>query len=223
MKSIGILGSRGFLGGYLTKFFAKQSRTIKILSFEGDTRNEKQIERFVKKIDLVIHLATKNRSHPEQEIFQTNINGSLNVINACYSHGKGFLTCVERNLTIDAFSVSKNVLKSFVSEYNKLGFQGFLMKLDPIINSNNFFQFKDLKETQLLEILSPEDVCRWIYSFSDAFLTNGSFYVKEFEFWDPIRVSVKEYFDLLYARPVKNVSAEHAQKILKCFEKEDNV
>lgn len=224
MKSIGILGSHGFLGQHLIKFFAHQSkRTIKLLSFEGDIRKQKQVENFVKKCDLVVNLAGVSKAETDQEIIETNIVGTINVINACYAHKKGFLTCVERKLTNDAFSASKNVQKSIVSEYNKLGFQGFLMKLDPVLGSREYYSLLKQNERMLLELADPADVCKWIYSFSDAFLTNGVFYTKEFEFWNPIRISVKDLKILLNNQTVENVSWEHAHKILECHGKNEDV
>ena len=224
-KVIGITGATGFLGQHLLSFFSAHDKTIKIILFSGDVSEQRRVESFVKKCDLVIHLAAKNRKHTEQEILETNVAGAINVVNACYSHKKGFLTCVERNLTADAFSVSKSVQKSVVSEFNKLGFQGFVMKLDPVIGGREYHSYFNppTHKDKLLELLDPEDVCKWIYSFSDAFLTNGSFYVKEFEFWDPIKVSVKDLAALLSGRVVENVSLEHAQKILKCSGMDENV
>lgn len=229
MKVVGIIGSSGFLGQHLLSFFSSHSKTIKVISFVGDIRKQKQTDRFVAKCALVINLAGANKEETDQEIIETNIVGTINVVNACYSHKKGFLTCVERKLTNDAFSVSKNVQKSVVSEYNKLGFQGFMMKLDPVIGPSRPIVYhnqwvKWIKdEKQILELLDVDDVCKWIFSFSDAFLTNGSFYVKEFEFWDPIRVSVKDLVSLLNGSAVENVSLEHAQKILKCNGMEKNI
>ena len=217
MNTIGVTGSSGFLGQHLLSFFAKSTKVVRMFPFTGDVRNKKQVERFVKKCDLVIHLAAKNRLQPEREIIDTNVIGALNVVDACFSLKKGFLTCVERTLTTDAFSASKNVCRSFISEFNKLGLQGFVMKLDPVIGPSRPV-ILDKDPGKLLELLDVEDVCKWIFSFSDAFLTNGSFYVKEFEFWDPIRISVKDFAALLSGRVVENVSLEHAQKILKYFE-----
>lgn len=218
-KVIGITGSSGFLGQHLLSFFTAK-KEIKIIPFIGDVIKQKQVETFVKKCDLIIHLAAKNNTNSDQEILETNIQGTFNVVNACYLHKKGFLTCVERNLTNDAFSVSKSVQKSIISEYNKLGFQGFMMKLDPVIGGKEYHSYFNppAPKNKLLELLSSEDVCKWIYAFSDAFLTNGSFYVKEFEFWDPIRISVKDLISLLNGQTVENVLPEHAHKILKCNE-----
>lgn len=224
MKKIGIIGSTGFLGTEVFNFFAAK-KIFKLLKFSGDIRKQKQTETFVKKCDLIINLAA---TRDEQKILETNINGALNIINACYSHKKGFLTCVERKLGTDAYSVSKNVQKSIISEYNKLGFQGFLMKLDPVVGGREYYsKIRNgaffIGDDVLLELVSPEDVCKWIYSFSDAFLMNGVFFTKEFEFWDPVRISVKEMVALLNGRVVENVSLEHAQKILKCLGKSEDV
>ena len=226
-KTIGITGASGFLGQHLLSFFSALAGTIKIIPFLGDVRKQKQVESFVKKCDLVIHLAAKGSTYLAEEILETNIGGTLNVINACYSHKKGFLTCVERNLTEDVFSVSKRLQKSFVNQFNKLGFQGFVMKLDTVLGGREYkFQAKRPicnNADQVLELLTPEDVCKWIYSFSDAFLTNGSFYVKEFEFWDPIRITVKDLKSLLRGDILKDVKPEHARKILKCNEKAGSI
>lgn len=241
MNTIGITGHKGFIGTNLIDFIQNKAKnTVKILKFDGDVRNSKQIEKFVSKCHLVVHLAGKNRAE-DKEILETNIQGTLNVTNACYSHKKGIICVGTRYSKEDAYLVSKNVCESILTEYNKIGLQGLHIKLDKVIGPyarplyNSFVttlmyniardwnltrEWASMvkNENEMLELLDVEDVSKWIYSFSDAFLTNGAFYVKKFEFWDPIRISMKDLMNLLTGKVVENVSVEHSQKILKIFE-----
>ncbi|MDO8659937.1 MAG: NAD-dependent epimerase/dehydratase family protein [Candidatus Parcubacteria bacterium] len=236
MKTIGITGASGFLGQHLLSFFAARSNTIKIIPFVGDVRKQKQVERFVEKCELIVHLAGKNRAE-YKEILETNIGGTINVINACYSHKKGVICAGTRYQNEDAYLISKNVCRSILSEYNKIGLQGMLIKLDNVIGTgckpfyNSFtttlmhlisrnLEYRHLikNDNDVLELVDVDDVCRWVYSFCDSFLINRAFYVKEFEFWNPITLSIKELICLLSGDVVKNVSVENSVKILKIFE-----
>ena len=101
---IGISGAAGFIGHHLKKRLkSKGHQVIGIDNFqwstvedseveEMDVRNRLEIDRLIQQVDVVCHLAAqisvdKSIANP-QETIDINVNGTLNVLEACVKHKK---------------------------------------------------------------------------------------------------------------------------------------
>lgn len=73
MKKVGITGQNGFIGYHLTQTLRLQKTEFEIIPFSRDNfNNPKDLDDFVKKCDVIVHLAALNRHHAPEEIFQVN-------------------------------------------------------------------------------------------------------------------------------------------------------
>src|SRR3990167_2697872 len=101
---IGILGAAGFIGHHLKKRLkSKGHQVIGIDNFQWstvedsevenvDVRNKVEIDHLIQQVDVVCHLAAqisvdKSIANP-QETIDINVNGTLNVLEACVRHKK---------------------------------------------------------------------------------------------------------------------------------------
>ena len=98
MQTVLITGGAGFLGVYLSRFLLKKG--FKIISLDiadytasdiknnvsivmGDIRNKKDLNRNFKNVDYVIHAAAALPiAHDRKPIFETNVDGTKNVLEA---------------------------------------------------------------------------------------------------------------------------------------------
>ena len=83
MKKIGITGQAGFMGTHLFNYL-NLKEDIETIPFEDAYFDEEAVlEGFVKKCDVIVHLAAMNRHEDQQVIYDTNINLVEKVIAAC--------------------------------------------------------------------------------------------------------------------------------------------
>lgn len=81
---IGITGQSGFIGTHLFNTLGLYPESFKRVSFEDSWFSEtKKLESFVRKCDVVVHLAAMNRHNNPQEIYNTNIRLVNQLISAC--------------------------------------------------------------------------------------------------------------------------------------------
>jgi UDP-2-acetamido-2,6-beta-L-arabino-hexul-4-ose reductase len=74
MKKIGITGQNGFLGNHLYTTLGLFSEEFERVEFQKEYfNNEKQLDDFVSKCDVIVHLAAMNRHESETVIYETNI------------------------------------------------------------------------------------------------------------------------------------------------------
>lgn len=75
MKKIGITGKNGFVGSHLNNTLGLFPNDFESINFENSYfENTEKLDDFVKKCDVIVHLAAMNRHEDENVIFETNIN-----------------------------------------------------------------------------------------------------------------------------------------------------
>lgn len=74
MKRIGITGQNGFAGSYLYNSVSLLKEEFELIPFEKSFfKNEMLMQEWVKKCDVIVHLAAMNRHGDPQVIYNTNI------------------------------------------------------------------------------------------------------------------------------------------------------
>jgi len=74
MLQIGITGQSGFIGTHLYNFFGLRKEQVHRIPFEDSFFSDTALlESFVRKCDVIIHLAALNRHNDPQAIYDTNI------------------------------------------------------------------------------------------------------------------------------------------------------
>lgn len=75
MKKIGITGQNGFVGRHLYNTLGLFPEEFDRISFQKEYfDNDSQLDEFVAKCDVIVHLAAMNRHESEQFIYETNVN-----------------------------------------------------------------------------------------------------------------------------------------------------
>jgi UDP-glucose 4-epimerase len=123
-KKILITGAAGFIGSYLFKDLSKKGYNVigldnfdhpcgaKIKCIKGDVRDFDLVDRLVKKVDIVYHLAAQinvDRSYKQKRLtFDTNVNGTKNILEACRKYSKKMIFAS----TSEVYGTAKNKLIS---------------------------------------------------------------------------------------------------------------
>ena len=83
MIKVGITGQAGFMGTHLFNYL-NLKEDIDTIPFEDSFFDDKnQLEIFVSKCDVIVHLAAMNRHDNPQVIYDTNIRLVKDLIDAC--------------------------------------------------------------------------------------------------------------------------------------------
>ncbi len=83
MKNIGITGVNGFIGNHLKNTLHLEDTKYKIINFERSFfDNIQDLDSFVEKCDVIIHLAGLNRHENQEVIYDTNIKLSQNLVDS---------------------------------------------------------------------------------------------------------------------------------------------
>jgi len=80
---VGITGQSGFIGTHLYNFLGTKANVSRISFLNEYFTSEIEMNSFVKKCDVIIHLAAMNRHGNPQLIYDTNINLVKSLIKAC--------------------------------------------------------------------------------------------------------------------------------------------
>ncbi len=83
MLSVGITGQDGFIGQHLFNFLGLKEDVFKLIVFKKKYfKNEKELDDFVSKCDVIVHLAAMNRHSDEKVIYNTNIKLVENLVSS---------------------------------------------------------------------------------------------------------------------------------------------
>jgi UDP-2-acetamido-2,6-beta-L-arabino-hexul-4-ose reductase len=84
MIKIGITGQKGFIGTHLFNFMGIIKDEVTRIPFEDDYfLNEEVLKQFVRRCDVIVHLAALNRHKDPHTIYNTNIDLVRKLIAAC--------------------------------------------------------------------------------------------------------------------------------------------
>ena len=82
--NVGITGQAGFIGQHLYNFLNLKKKSINLIVFQRDFfENSVDLDQFVSKCDVVVHLAGVNRHASSQEIYNVNIELTHKIIDSC--------------------------------------------------------------------------------------------------------------------------------------------
>jgi UDP-2-acetamido-2,6-beta-L-arabino-hexul-4-ose reductase len=134
MIKVGVTGSNGFIGWHLCRTLELDTNKFKLIEFKRDWFNEKaNLDSFVSKCNIIVHLAGLNRHSEESTIYDTNVGLAEKLIESFKRTGfKGqfmFSSSIqeERNNT---FGNSKKVARELFANWadqSNATFQGLII------------------------------------------------------------------------------------------------
>jgi UDP-2-acetamido-2,6-beta-L-arabino-hexul-4-ose reductase len=81
MIKVGVTGSNGFIGWHLCRTLELDSNKFELVQFKRNWFNENiNLDSFVSKCDILIHLAGLNRHSEERAIYDTNVNMAVKLV-----------------------------------------------------------------------------------------------------------------------------------------------
>ena len=84
MIKVGITGQSGFIGSNVHNYLSLQDNSIELVPFKTEFfHTDTSLETFVRKCDVLLHLAAVNRSNNPDELFKTNISLVKKLVTAC--------------------------------------------------------------------------------------------------------------------------------------------
>tara|TARA_R100000306_G_scaffold12158_10_gene14324 strand:+ start:2413 stop:3534 length:1122 start_codon:yes stop_codon:yes gene_type:complete len=126
MIKIGITGQSGFIGSHLYNFLSIKKETTTLVSFKKEFfLQEKQLEAFVEKCDVIVHLAAVNRADNPDDTLYTNVLLVKKLIKACQQikvNPKIIFSSSTQETLDNTYGLSKiegfNLLNSWAKENN---------------------------------------------------------------------------------------------------------
>jgi len=81
MIKIGVTGSNGFIGWHLCRTLELDTNEFELIDFQRDWFNENlNLDAFVSKCDIIVHLAGLNRHSEESVIYDTNVGLAIKLV-----------------------------------------------------------------------------------------------------------------------------------------------
>jgi UDP-2-acetamido-2,6-beta-L-arabino-hexul-4-ose reductase len=126
LKKIGITGSNGFIGYHLIQAFKLKHEEFEIIEFNREMFNhELELDDFVKKCDVIIHLAAINRHENADFIYETNIllvNKLICALERTLSKAHVIVSSSTHEITDNLYGKSKKEGRILLSKWaNKSG------------------------------------------------------------------------------------------------------
>ncbi|TSC88478.1 MAG: UDP-glucose 4-epimerase [Microgenomates group bacterium Gr01-1014_5] len=122
MKKIAITGASGFIGQNVARNISQESDVeLKLLDRKKhDLLDSESLKDFVENQDMIIHLAGVNRG-TYQELFQTNVLGTLSLLDAVVKHAPGariiFASTFQVYLPHSLYGLSKKFAEELLTLY----------------------------------------------------------------------------------------------------------
>lgn len=83
MIKVGVTGSNGFIGWHLCRTLELNINDFHLVTFNRDWFDENtNLDLFVSKCDIIVHLAGLNRHSEESAIYETNVNLAVKLVNS---------------------------------------------------------------------------------------------------------------------------------------------
>jgi len=83
MIKVGITGSNGFIGWHLCQTLKLQVDSFELIEFNRNWfDNNLQLDNFISKCDIIVHLAGLNRHNEESTIYDTNVRLANKLVDA---------------------------------------------------------------------------------------------------------------------------------------------
>lgn len=218
MKKVMITGATGFIGSHITRAFCENMVKIGCLVREGsnrsnleglpvefitgDVRNVMELTKAFTGYDWVIHNAAKVADWGDyDEFYQTNVIGTLNVLNACVQAGiKNILLTGSNSVYGEENSpIIKNEKSPYNSHYPYLGDRFFPCKL------NYYRDTKSLAKKEALTFAAIHDlnltILEPVWVYGEREMNTGFYeYLKTAKTGIPFVPGAKENkFHVIYA------------------------
>jgi UDP-2-acetamido-2,6-beta-L-arabino-hexul-4-ose reductase len=134
MIKVGVTGSNGFIGWHLCRTLELNTTDFQLVVFKRDWFDENtNLDSFVSKCDIIIHLAGLNRHSEESAIYETNVNLAVKLVDSFTRTGfKGqiiFSSSIQEdrnNIFGNSKKVARELFANWASQFNAT-FHGVIM------------------------------------------------------------------------------------------------
>ena len=83
MLKVGVTGSNGFIGWHLCRTLELDTNKFELIEFKRDWFYETiNLDSFVSKCDIIVHLAGLNRHSVESAIYDTNVDLAVKLVDS---------------------------------------------------------------------------------------------------------------------------------------------
>lgn len=140
-----VTGGGGFIGSHLIKELQQRDYNVYCLdrservlpngvpNFKGDILDEKIVNKAMKNMDVVYHLAgilgTSELQETAVEAIKINVIGALNIYNAAVKNNTRVVLISKPNVWLNTYSITKETSEKFLQMYQKdFGLKGCIVK-----------------------------------------------------------------------------------------------
>ena len=215
--TVGITGANGFIGKNLVKYL--ENRNYEIEDFDRYDHdlvcNSLWLHKFISSVDVVIHLAGKNKGE-DLDILDVNVIGTYNVAKQCLKLNKPLIFASSDYHKIDYYKCSKEISCDILKHFGSLGLvhssvvmpKVFGLGCKPFYNSfvstilysaANNKEYKHLikNENEILELIYVGHVCEIIHKIiNNKSYYNNLRYCFDYSFF----ISIKEIIEIIEGR-----------------------